>query len=129
MTPKAEIVTTFLALVSLTKLLWVCGIIVSVGGAVGVCYGMIRWIGVMYEKSSEAFRNIMSIEEMKVTLVESAKMVAETKLGVDAIETNHLRHIEDALIDEKKYHEEQILLSREIRDGIIKLVDRGERKD
>jgi hypothetical protein len=117
------------------RLIWVCGIIATVGGAGGVFYGCLKVATLIYKRACEMYANIASIKDMKHTSSDVAKTVAETKLAVDLIQTNHLAHLQDGIIEVARTNtqlveiaERQEKVSSDIRDGIIKLVDRSDRR-
>jgi hypothetical protein len=106
------------------RLIWICGIIGTVGAAVGLCIGFIKWMNALYVKGCEIVGNIMAIKDIKKTSDESAGVVASTKLAVDKIQSNHLFHIEADMKEVARTNLELVKLNTDIRDGIIKLVDR-----
>jgi hypothetical protein len=105
-------------------LIWVCGIIGTVGVAIGTCIGIVRWMGAVYHKAVEVVGNIGKIQALTVRSDETAQVVAATKMAVDLIQTNHLAHLESGITDVAKTNAQLVALSTDIRDGIIKLVDR-----
>jgi hypothetical protein len=78
-------------------------------------------------RASEMVQNILAIKDINQKADETAKVVAETKQGVDLIQSNHLAHVESGIADVARSNVELLAVSKDIRDGIIKLVDRGER--
>lgn len=95
----------------LHRLLWICGIIGSIGGAVGIGIGMIKWMSAIYAKGSKIVGNIMSIEEIHAS-------TAATQQAVDVMQTNHLSHIETDMKDVARTNAQLVSLSTDIRDGI-----------
>ena len=83
------------------KLIWICGIIASVGGAAGIGIGLMKWMGSIYRKGSEIVSHIDSIPSLnKEAMARSAlaaEQLASVKAGVDLLQTNHMVHIGAAL--------------------------------
>ena len=109
------------------RLIWICGIIGTVGTAAGVCYGIVTLTHKVINSATEIVQNIFSIKDINQKSDETARMLVETKQGVDLIQTNHLAHVELGIADVARTNVELVAVTKEIRDGIIKLVDRGER--
>ena len=109
------------------RLIWICGIIGTLGTAVGVCYGLITMTHAVINRTSEMVQNILAIKVINQKADETARVVAATKEGVDLIQSNHLAHVESGIADVARTNLELVGVTKEIRDGIIKLVDRGER--
>ena len=94
-------------------LIWACGIIGTIGGAVGIGVGVVRWMNAIYEKASHTMQNIGAIQTV-------AQNVAEVKAAVDVVQTNHFVHIQESL-------EKSIEILENIDTNIKILVDRGTR--
>jgi hypothetical protein len=106
------------------RLIWICGIIGTVGAAAGVCYGIAKWMTAIYEKGGEVIANISKIHDVAIVSDNTAKQIAQVKLAVDTIQSNHLAHIETDMKDVARTNGELVKLATDIRDGITKLVDR-----
>jgi hypothetical protein len=104
------------------RLMWVCGIIGSIGGAVGVFYGIGKVGAIAFRRACEVYANIVSIKEIHTQSGETAKTVAETKAAVDLMQTNHLAHLETGISDVARTNTNIEANTKDIRDGIIKLV-------
>jgi hypothetical protein len=110
------------------RLIWICGIIGTIGGAVGVAYGIIKFANAAYKSACQVFVNISTIADLKTKSDETAKTVAETKSQVDIIKTNHLAHLEGGIADVARSNANIEANTKDIRDGIIKLVAYHEAK-
>jgi len=107
------------------SLLWICGVIGTVGAAAGICIGLIKWMNSTYKRGTQLVDEISKIQNISIQSKETARVVADTKLAVDLIQTNHLAHLEQGITDVARTNTEMVDLLRDVRDGIIKLVDRG----
>jgi hypothetical protein len=109
------------------RLIWICGIIGTVGAAVGVCYGIIKAVNAVYNSACGVYANISAISGIQQQVQGTAAVVADTKSQVDLIKTNHLAHLEVGIQKVAETNQQLVAISTDIRDGIIKLVDRHER--
>jgi hypothetical protein len=108
----------------LHRLIWICGIIGTVGAAGGVCYGAIRWMSAVYGKGCDLVKDIGRIHEVAIISDQTARQVADVKLAVDIIQTNHLAHLQSGIEEIARSNVNIEANTKDIRDGIIKLVDR-----
>ena len=108
------------------RLIWICGIIASVGGAAGIGIGLMKWMGSIYRKGSEIVSHIDSIPSLnKEAMARSAlaaEQLASVKAGVDLLQTNHMVHI-GAALDKQT----DLLINMDKSLGI--LVDRSRGRD
>jgi len=88
-------------------LLSILEIVGTVGAAIGICFGIISWMSAVYEKGKSVLDSI-----------------TQTQTIVSNIKANHLTHIEQDISTLKSSLEELVSLTRDIRDGTLKLVDR-----
>ena len=100
------------------SLIWICGIIASVGGAGAVFLGISRWMTAVFTRIGSLIAHVDSIPVIAAAQTNAAQIVAATKEQVDSLASNHLRHQSDQ-------GEEQIKLLTNIDKGISILVDRG----
>jgi hypothetical protein len=114
------------------RLIWWCAIIGSIGGAGGIFWGLIKWMNAVYHKTAEAVAHIdtipLAVEKItSVALVSNAtlKQVADVKLAVDTIQTNHLEHLAASTTALNETMKESVKILTSMDKGIAILVDRG----
>ncbi|MGC1582134.1 MAG: hypothetical protein WA766_11655 [Candidatus Acidiferrales bacterium] len=107
------------------RLIWICSIIGSVGTAGAIAFGIMRWMSAIWHKATNAIISLDRIKDIGVQTNETAKGIADVKLAVDVMQTNHLTHLSSSMEKLVESNEQLVGISKDMRDGIIKLVDRS----
>ena len=81
----------------LHKLIWISGIIASLGGAVAAFLGITKWMTAIYKRAGSVIAHIDAIPVIAASQSAAAEVTAEVKAGVDLLQTNHMVHIGAAL--------------------------------
>lgn len=74
--------------------------------------GAIVWLSRQYEGSRRAFTDLHNNTKLAV------KTVADVKMAVDTIQTNHLKHLEDGIIALGSQSQQQVVLLSVIADRL-----------